>query len=166
MNVNILLFVFAVVYLLVFHVSFGMFSWTYWKSIFTPAASPCKKVSSKSHAIVDLQMYYFNFILIWCVCFSSFSSLTQTSKGTRWRRGRMHRNKSWLRLPRSYPSTLELSLEVNFHLYFNEMLYLTGRWISNNSQSSGMLEVFQKQMVLATQCKVQTFISADGWAGS
>ncbi|XP_061642879.1 palmitoyltransferase ZDHHC15B isoform X2 [Phyllopteryx taeniolatus] len=32
-----------VAYLLVFHVCFGMFSWTYWKSIFTPAASPCKK---------------------------------------------------------------------------------------------------------------------------
>ncbi|XP_049602974.1 palmitoyltransferase ZDHHC15B [Syngnathus scovelli] len=32
-----------VAYLLVFHVCFGMFSWTYWKSIVTPAASPCKK---------------------------------------------------------------------------------------------------------------------------
>ncbi|XP_035983603.1 palmitoyltransferase ZDHHC15B-like isoform X1 [Fundulus heteroclitus] len=32
-----------VVYLLVFHVCFGMFTWTYWKSIFTPPATPCKK---------------------------------------------------------------------------------------------------------------------------
>uniref|UniRef100_A0A1A7Y9D8 Palmitoyltransferase n=2 Tax=Iconisemion striatum TaxID=60296 RepID=A0A1A7Y9D8_9TELE len=32
-----------VVYLLVFHVCFVMFSWTYWKSIFTPPATPCKK---------------------------------------------------------------------------------------------------------------------------
>ncbi|KAF3693792.1 Palmitoyltransferase ZDHHC15 [Channa argus] len=32
-----------VVYLLVFHVCFLMFTWTYWKSIFTPPASPCKK---------------------------------------------------------------------------------------------------------------------------
>ncbi|XP_038556167.1 palmitoyltransferase ZDHHC15B [Micropterus salmoides] len=32
-----------VAYLLVFHVCFVMFSWTYWKSIFTPPASPCKK---------------------------------------------------------------------------------------------------------------------------
>ncbi|KAJ0003049.1 hypothetical protein NQD34_008198 [Periophthalmus magnuspinnatus] len=30
-------------YLLVFHICFVMFSWTYWKSIFTPPASPCKK---------------------------------------------------------------------------------------------------------------------------
>ncbi|CAL8355514.1 unnamed protein product [Merluccius merluccius] len=32
-----------VAYLLVFHVCFVMFSWTYWRSIFTPPASPCKK---------------------------------------------------------------------------------------------------------------------------
>ncbi|XP_070818082.1 palmitoyltransferase ZDHHC15B [Chaetodon trifascialis] len=32
-----------VAYLLVFHVCFMMFSWTYWKSIFTPPSSPCKK---------------------------------------------------------------------------------------------------------------------------
>uniref|UniRef100_A0AAQ5WY26 Palmitoyltransferase n=2 Tax=Amphiprion ocellaris TaxID=80972 RepID=A0AAQ5WY26_AMPOC len=32
-----------VAYLLVFHVCFVMFSWTYWKSIFTPPATPCKK---------------------------------------------------------------------------------------------------------------------------
>ncbi|XP_068181563.1 palmitoyltransferase ZDHHC15B [Antennarius striatus] len=32
-----------VAYLLVFHVCFVMFCWTYWKSIFTPPASPCKK---------------------------------------------------------------------------------------------------------------------------
>uniref|UniRef100_A0AAX7VHU3 Palmitoyltransferase n=1 Tax=Astatotilapia calliptera TaxID=8154 RepID=A0AAX7VHU3_ASTCA len=32
-----------VAYLLLFHVCFVMFSWTYWKSIFTPPASPCKK---------------------------------------------------------------------------------------------------------------------------
>ncbi|XP_023998159.2 palmitoyltransferase ZDHHC15B [Salvelinus sp. IW2-2015] len=32
-----------VAYLLVFHVCFVMFSWTYWKAIFTPPASPCKK---------------------------------------------------------------------------------------------------------------------------
>uniref|UniRef100_A0AAY5KGI2 Palmitoyltransferase n=1 Tax=Esox lucius TaxID=8010 RepID=A0AAY5KGI2_ESOLU len=32
-----------VAYLVVFHVCFLMFSWTYWKSIFTPPASPCKK---------------------------------------------------------------------------------------------------------------------------
>uniref|UniRef100_G3Q2J5 Palmitoyltransferase n=1 Tax=Gasterosteus aculeatus aculeatus TaxID=481459 RepID=G3Q2J5_GASAC len=32
-----------VAYLLIFHVCFVMFSWTYWKSIFTPPASPCKK---------------------------------------------------------------------------------------------------------------------------
>uniref|UniRef100_A0A8C7ZYC6 Palmitoyltransferase n=1 Tax=Oryzias sinensis TaxID=183150 RepID=A0A8C7ZYC6_9TELE len=30
-------------YLLVFHACFAMFSWTYWKSIFTPVAVPCKK---------------------------------------------------------------------------------------------------------------------------
>ncbi|CDQ95005.1 unnamed protein product [Oncorhynchus mykiss] len=33
-----------VAYLLVFHVCFVMFSWTYWKAIFTPPATPCKKV--------------------------------------------------------------------------------------------------------------------------
>ncbi|XP_036379674.1 palmitoyltransferase ZDHHC15B-like [Megalops cyprinoides] len=32
-----------VAYLLVFHVCFVMFSWTYWKSIFTPPSSPSKK---------------------------------------------------------------------------------------------------------------------------
>ncbi|XP_067103854.1 palmitoyltransferase ZDHHC15B [Osmerus mordax] len=32
-----------VAYLLVFHICFGMFSWTYWKAIFTPPASPFKK---------------------------------------------------------------------------------------------------------------------------
>ncbi|XP_052363449.1 palmitoyltransferase ZDHHC15B-like [Oncorhynchus keta] len=32
-----------VAYLLVFHVCFVMFSWTYWKAIFTPPATPCKK---------------------------------------------------------------------------------------------------------------------------
>ncbi|XP_003970490.1 palmitoyltransferase ZDHHC15B [Takifugu rubripes] len=32
-----------VAYLLVFHVCFVMFCWTYWKSIFTPPSSPCKK---------------------------------------------------------------------------------------------------------------------------
>lgn len=30
-------------YLLVFHVSFVMFCWTYWKAIFTPPATPCRK---------------------------------------------------------------------------------------------------------------------------
>ncbi|KAJ8015754.1 hypothetical protein DPEC_G00029430 [Dallia pectoralis] len=42
-----------VAYLVVFHVCFLMFSWTYWKSIFTPPASPCKKFqlsySDKEH---------------------------------------------------------------------------------------------------------------------
>ncbi|KAM6923732.1 palmitoyltransferase ZDHHC15B [Xenentodon cancila] len=32
-----------VAYLLAFHVCFVMFSWTYWKSIFTSPATPCKK---------------------------------------------------------------------------------------------------------------------------
>ncbi|KAI1898934.1 hypothetical protein AGOR_G00077500 [Albula goreensis] len=32
-----------VAYLLVFHVCFVMFCWTYWKSIFTPPTPPCKK---------------------------------------------------------------------------------------------------------------------------
>uniref|UniRef100_A0A8B9LBA1 Palmitoyltransferase n=1 Tax=Astyanax mexicanus TaxID=7994 RepID=A0A8B9LBA1_ASTMX len=30
-------------YLLVFHVCFVMFCWTYWKAIFTPPSTPCKK---------------------------------------------------------------------------------------------------------------------------
>lgn len=42
------LFVLSVAYLLVFHVCFMMFCWTYWKSIFTPSLSPCKKVE---HAV-------------------------------------------------------------------------------------------------------------------
>ncbi|MBN3295322.1 ZDH15 Palmitoyltransferase, partial [Amia calva] len=32
-----------VAYILVFHVCFTMFAWTYWKSIFTPPSSPSKK---------------------------------------------------------------------------------------------------------------------------
>ncbi|KAJ8372574.1 hypothetical protein AAFF_G00281180 [Aldrovandia affinis] len=32
-----------VAYLLVFHVCFAMFSWTYWKAIFTPPTPPSKK---------------------------------------------------------------------------------------------------------------------------
>uniref|UniRef100_A0A8C5HSS9 Palmitoyltransferase n=1 Tax=Gouania willdenowi TaxID=441366 RepID=A0A8C5HSS9_GOUWI len=32
-----------VAYLLMFHICFVMFFWTYWKSIFTPPATPCKK---------------------------------------------------------------------------------------------------------------------------
>ncbi|KAG9271885.1 palmitoyltransferase ZDHHC15 [Astyanax mexicanus] len=33
----------AAAYLLVFHVCFVMFCWTYWKAIFTPPSTPCKK---------------------------------------------------------------------------------------------------------------------------
>lgn len=43
----------AAAYLLVFHVCFVMFCWTYWKAIFTPAATPSKKVG-----IVDMFVLY------------------------------------------------------------------------------------------------------------
>ena len=111
-------FVLSVAYLLVFHVCFVMFSWTYWKSIFTPPASPCKKVPWR-------QCYWFiilphNKFAIWnkCgvdhnACCSSFSCHTQTSRDTRWRRGQTLRSKSWLRSQRNCPSLLELSLEVS-----------------------------------------------------
>ena len=49
--------VLAVAYLLVFHVCFVMFSWTYWKSIFTPPASPCKKVALMFSLPLILQLF-------------------------------------------------------------------------------------------------------------
>lgn len=111
-------FVFPVVYLLVFHVCFVMFSWTYWKSIFTPPASPCKKVSWPLIYLLN-HLWHLEFktnvVLIMacvCVCCSSSSCHTQTSRDTRWKRGQMHRSKSWLRLQRNCLSSLELNPEV------------------------------------------------------
>ncbi|KAF3838188.1 hypothetical protein F7725_009956 [Dissostichus mawsoni] len=71
-----------VAYLLVFHVCFVMFSWTYWKSIFTPPASPCKKLSYS-----DKQRY-------------EFEERPDAQK------------QSWLRLQRNCPSSVELILET------------------------------------------------------
>lgn len=59
------------------------------------------------------------------VCVCSFSCHTQTNNDMSWKRGQMHRNKSWLRLQRNCPSLPELNLEVLscrvciFSLYYN-----------------------------------------------
>lgn len=58
------LFPFAVAYLLVFHVCFVMFCWTYWKAIFTPPSTPSKKVSGvdgfdvKSNRVIVISDIY------------------------------------------------------------------------------------------------------------
>lgn len=105
-----------VIYLLVFHVCFVMFSWTYWKSIFTPPATPCKKVFwviKDGHielTVINLHMK--GLILIYFCC-SSFICHTQTSKGTSSKRDQMLRNRSWLTLLRNCPFSQELSLGVS-----------------------------------------------------
>lgn len=45
----------AVVYLLVYHVLFIMFVWTYWQTIFTKPMNPLKEVSVPSSAAACLE---------------------------------------------------------------------------------------------------------------
>lgn len=59
------------------------------------------------------------------VCCCSSSSPTQTNKGMRWRKGQMFKNKSWLRLRGSSPSSPERSQEVSVALKgFFRLLFL------------------------------------------
>lgn len=85
----------AAAYLLVFHVCFVMFCWTYWKAIFTPAATPSKKVPGvdvfDSYGLPNWSSA--KRVLFFC---DSSTSPTRTKRGTRWRRGRTFRSRSCL----------------------------------------------------------------------
>lgn len=75
----------AAAYLLVFHICFVMFCWTYWKAIFTPVATPSKKVGIEGifslflNHLVDLTE-----LLVFSLCvYSSFATVPPFLQGQR-----------------------------------------------------------------------------------
>lgn len=102
------------------------------------------------------------------VCCSSFSCHTQTSRDTRWRKGWMHKSKSWLILQRSCPFLPELSLEVCCHVKPSLVLSKCYYWYIHNISVYNLLYVRanrEKTCSGASPSRVisqcSSFISAD-----